>query len=63
MEKLLNKLGFTHVTGNIYRSDELGLIAVSDNATGEDIARAIFELGKKKKQEEIIKVLGIKNQN
>ncbi len=57
--EILNEMGFTFITGDLWRNPQLGTISVSINDSLEKICVEIFKLGQIKKQEQVKEVLGL----
>lgn len=60
MKELLEQLGFTYFTGNLYRHELLGIIQMEENDTPNDLVKKIYNRGYGECQEIIKSALGIK---
>ena len=59
-ETLLKELGFTHVTGDLWRKEGIGIVVFPNPMTTDDIIQTIYKRGYSVCQAEIRAILGIK---
>lgn len=60
MKELLKKLGFTHMTGPLWKHEKIGIIDISDDDKPDDLVQKIYERGYSECQLIIRNDLGIK---
>lgn len=60
MKELLEQLGFTNMTHNLWKHKEIGVIQILDTDTPEDIVKAIYQRGYGECQVLIKSAIGIK---
>ncbi len=58
-EKILEFMGFRHVTGSFFQHPEYGMIDIGESPTPEQLATKLVEMGKFLKVQEIRKTLFI----
>ena len=61
MKETLLMLGFKHITGPMWKHDEIGMISINDASTQADLVKIIYERGYKECQIMIRSSLGIFN--
>lgn len=59
-QEILEMLGFTYVTGNLWRKEGIGIVVFPNPMTTSDIVQVVYKRGYTACQAEIRAALGIK---
>ncbi|MBV1928485.1 MAG: hypothetical protein KUG81_03130 [Gammaproteobacteria bacterium] len=57
--EILTKMGFEHITGHLWKRNDMGIINIPITASLNKITCEIFRLGQASKQDEIKKALNL----